>query len=476
MPEEKVPFTSHLTELRKRVVYVLAGVFVVFSVVFPLWADEIIRYFQAIAIIERDVNGTVIREQMKFVAVTPVESFGATVRVSIYAALVFAYPWGMLQLYLFVSPGLYKHERRFFQIAIPMFALLFVGGAAFGRYVLMPISLPFLMSFNVEELNLVQMFSLREYLNIVFALTFGLGFVFQIPLIVAPLVRYGLVKPEWIASKRRYTFFASIVVGALISPTGQPLDMFLSGLPVFILLEAGSFVGKVWRKRALDKAARQIEQASKDGSTIDLESFGEGVSAELDERIKKFANEGARKFGQDLMRALRSGKQSVQSVFDDDYKDDEKPKEDVKLKPAESRRRKKTVEFEVETSTNEIPDNADEVGKSETESKPETVASDAGEESSEPEDEPEGSNEVEGTAGVSGSPWGGYGDSEVPSIEDEEFPDRPWTDDFEEEQQRYIEDRISQRLEQLLDKELKPWMDRVDSQIKDMKDDRSDES
>ena len=116
--------------------------------VFPLWADEIIRYFQEIAIIEREVDGKIIKEQIRFVAVTPVESFAATVRVSMYAAMVFAYPWGMLQLYLFVSPGLYKHERRFFKVAIPMFAILFVGGAAFGRYVLMPISLPFLNEFQ----------------------------------------------------------------------------------------------------------------------------------------------------------------------------------------------------------------------------------------------------------------------------------------------------------------------------------------
>ncbi|MDC1142006.1 twin-arginine translocase subunit TatC [Planctomycetota bacterium] len=472
MPEDKVPFVSHLTELRKRLVYVVAGIFVVFSVVFPLWADDIIRYFQAIAIIERKVGGTVIREQMKFVAVTPIESFGATVRVSIYAALVFAYPWGMLQLYLFVSPGLYRHERRFFKVAIPMIALLFVAGAAFGRYVLMPISLPFLMSFNIDELNLVQMFSLREYLNIVFALTFGLGFVFQIPLIVAPLVRFGLVNAEWIASKRRYTFFISIVIGALISPTGQPLDMFLSGLPVFFLLEGGTFVGKFWRKRALDKAAREIEVAAKDGRKIDLDSFGEGVSAELDERIKKFADEGARKFGRELMRAIRSGKQSVSSVFDDDFKDDDKPKQEVKLKPAESRRRKKapepTIEFDVETATNEAEPKAD----SEPETKPTEPTNETEPEATHDE---EGGNDAEGTVGVSGSPWGGYAESHA-EPETEEFPDRPWTDDFEEEQQRYIEDRISQRLEQLLDRELKPWMNRVDSQIKDMKNDGSDES
>ncbi|MEE9310952.1 MAG: twin-arginine translocase subunit TatC [Planctomycetota bacterium] len=455
MPEEKIPFTSHLTELRKRLVYVVAGIFVAFSLVFPLWADEIIRYFQEIAIIEREVDGKIIKEQIRFVAVTPVESFAATVRVSMYAAMVFAYPWGMLQLYLYVSPGLYKHERRFFKVAIPMFAILFVGGAAFGRYVLMPISLPFLMSFNVEELNLEQMFSLREFLNLVFALTFGLGFIFQIPLIIAPLVRYGLVKPEWIASKRRYTFFASIVIGALVSPTGQPLDMFLAGLPVFILLEGGTVVGKFWRKRSLDSAAKRIEKASKDGRKIDLENFGEGVSEELDKRIRAFADEGARKFGRELMKAIRAGKQSVSSVFDDEYKDDEKPDEEVKLKPAESRRRKKTVEFEVETSTK---DDA------------EPTKTEEADQPSEPDTD--SANEADGTVGVSGSPWSGYGESLVE--EDEEFPDRPWTDDFEEEQQRYIEDRISQRLEQLLERDIKPWMKSIDSQIKDMKNDESD--
>ncbi|MCF6228248.1 MAG: twin-arginine translocase subunit TatC, partial [Planctomycetes bacterium] len=94
MPEEKVPFTSHLTELRKRLVYVVAGIFVAFSLVFPLWADDIIRYLQEIATVDREVDGKVVTEQLKLVVVTPVETFAATVRVSIYAALVFAYPWG----------------------------------------------------------------------------------------------------------------------------------------------------------------------------------------------------------------------------------------------------------------------------------------------------------------------------------------------------------------------------------------------
>ena len=88
------------------------------------------------------------------------------------------------------------------------------------------------------------------------------------------------------------------------------------------------------------------------------------------------------------------------------------------------------------------------------------------------EPDTDSANEADGTVGVSGSPWSGYGESLVE--EDEEFPDRPWTDDFEEEQQRYIEDRISQRLEQLLERDIKPWMKSIDSQIKDMKNDESD--
>lgn len=463
MPDDKIPFSTHLTELRKRVIYVVAGIFVVFSLVFPLWADDIIRYFQVMAVTESKVDGKVLVEQLQFTALSPTETFSLTMKVSMYAAFVFAYPCGMLQLYLFVSPGLYKHERGFFKVAIPLFGLLFVAGAAFGRYVLMPISLRFLTNFNVAELDLAPMFSIGAYFNLVFALTFGLGLVFQIPLVMAPLVRYGIVKPEWIASKRKYTFFASIVLGAIISPTGQPLDMFLAGLPVFFLLELGTFAGKYWRKRALDSAAKQIEKAATDGSTINLESFGEGVSAELDARVKKFADEGARKFGQELMRALRAGRQNISKVFDDDFKDDDKPGDEVKLKPSESRRRKKKPEFEIEGATDEQPE--DEALEYEAD----TTETDA----EKNDDGDSGSNEAEGTVGTSGSPWASYGDS-LAKAEDEEFPDRPWTDNFEEEQQRYIEDRISQRLEQLLDKELKPWMQRVDSQIKDIKNERSD--
>ncbi|MCA8947763.1 MAG: twin-arginine translocase subunit TatC, partial [Planctomycetes bacterium] len=258
-PEDDVtPFSSHLDELRKRLIWSLLGVFVAFTVVFTAFADDIVRYIVDIA--ESTQGGA--PQHVKFVVIGTLETFSITMRVSLYAALVFAYPWVMVQAYLFVSPGLYRQERQFFRFAIPSIFVLFAGGAAFGRYVLLPISIPFLLNFNVNEFNVQQSFSLQQYLSLVFAMTFGLGFVFQIPLIVAPLIRFGLLTPEFFKSKRRYTFLISIIIGAIVSPSGSPIDMVLAGAPVFFLVEGGVWIGRLWKRSVLKQAQKEALAAA----------------------------------------------------------------------------------------------------------------------------------------------------------------------------------------------------------------------
>ena len=192
---ETVPFSSHLDELRRRLIWVLLGLFLAFTLVFSLWADDIVRYIIEIAVVTKEVNGEQTVVPIPLTVISPLETFSTTMRVSLYAALVFGYPWVMLQASLFVAPGLYRHERRFFQLAIPSIFLLFTAGAAFGRYILLPISIPFLLDFNVDNFGVHQSYALSQFLGLVFTLTFGLGFVFQIPLLVAPLIRFGLLSP-----------------------------------------------------------------------------------------------------------------------------------------------------------------------------------------------------------------------------------------------------------------------------------------
>ncbi|MBX3473037.1 MAG: twin-arginine translocase subunit TatC [Planctomycetes bacterium] len=437
-----VPFSSHLDELRKRLLYVLVGVFVAFSLVFSLWADTIVRYIQEIAIVEKVVDGETVRQQIKFAVISPLESFSTTMRVSLYAALVFAYPWSMLQIYLFVAPGLYRQERRFFQVAIPSIFVLFACGAAFGRYILLPISIGFLLQFNVQEFDVQTTYSLAQFLSLVFTLTFGLGFVFQIPLLVAPLIRFGLVPPDFFKRYRKYTLFAAVVIGAVISPTGMVWDMFIAGAPVFFLVEGGVIIGRIWKRMALKAAEKEAIARAERGEKVDPEQIAGGLSMDLEQRLKEFSGGGARKFARELMAGFRQGGQDVKSLFDDDYTDADKPPTEVKLKPRPANK---------PDTPAQPPARADQVF---------TPATPAAEPA--PAEPP-----MDATAiAAADKPPADNGNGRH-----EEYPDRPWVEGVDENLARYIEDRVTQRLEQFMEKELRPWMERVEHELRERKQD-----
>jgi len=429
---EPVAFSSHLDELRKRLIWSLIGVFIAFSVVFALFADDIVRYILDIAVVSRDGHAV---HRIQFVVINPMETFSTTMRVSLYAALVFAYPWVMLQAYLFIAPGLYRNERSFFRFAIPSIFLLFMGGAAFGRYLLLPISIPFLLSFNVNEFGVQENYTLGQYLGLIFAMTFGLGFIFQIPLIVAPLIRFGLLSPEFFKSKRRYTILIAVIIGALVSPTGSPIDMFLAGMPVFFLVEGGVWIGRLWKRRVLKRAEKEALAASERGEKVDPEALAGGLAIDLEKKLLEFSQGGARKFARELVAGFRESGKDIETIFDDDYKDSDKPPVEVKLKP-----RKPKPKFEQETATTSAESRV-----------PSPVSTATAEQPSETQDTEPGTRDA-GQA--------------VPDTEPE-YPDRPWDENVDENLARYIEDRISQRMEQFFERELRPWMDRIEHELQD---------
>ncbi|MCA8914272.1 MAG: twin-arginine translocase subunit TatC [Planctomycetes bacterium] len=383
------------------------------------------------------------REQIRFTVIATLETFSTTMRVSLYAALIFAYPWVMLQAYLFIAPGLYRHERQFFRFAIPSIFLLFVAGAAFGRYVLLPISIPFLLGFNVQDFDVDTNYSLAQFLGLVFAMTFGLGFIFQIPLLVAPVIRFGLLSPEFFKSKRRYTILISVIIGAIVSPSGSPIDMVLAGAPVFFLVEGGVWIGRLWKRSVLKRAEKAALEAAKRGEKVDPEALAGGLAFDLEKKLTEFSKGGAREFARELVAGFRESGKDLETIFDDDYKDDDKPPVEVKLKP---RKAKPKPEFEQETSTSREPE----------------VASQESAETATKESQPAASavKSSDAATAVEAS-------DARPETDESEYPDRPWDENVNEDLARYIEDRISQRLEQYFERELRPWMNRIEHELHD---------
>lgn len=457
---ETVPFSSHLDELRRRLIWVLLGLFLAFTLVFSLWADDIVRYIIEIAVVTKEVDGKETVVPIPLTVISPLETFSTTMRVSLYAALVFGYPWVMLQAYLFVAPGLYRHERRFFQLAIPSIFLLFAAGAAFGRYILLPISIPFLLDFNVDNFGVHQSYALSQFLGLVFTLTFGLGFVFQIPLIVAPLIRFGLLSPQFFKSKRRYTLLVSIVLGAIISPTGSPVDMLITAAPIFLLVEGGVWIGAIWKRAVLRDAEKRAKEAAERGEVVDPEALAGGLAIDLEKKLKDFSAGGARKLARELVSGFKEGATAAKSVFDDNYADGEKPPQEVKLK-------KRTEPPAATPPTEPKPDQAATAATpvtAEATAEPKAATPAAAAPDSESETVPRSVPAYTLDSQTSGN---GNGEHKPAAATDDEYPDRPWDENVSDGLARYIEDRISQRLEQFFDREFRPWMARIEHELRD---------
>jgi hypothetical protein len=247
--------------------------------------------------------------------------------------------------------------------------------------------------------------------------------VFQIPLIVAPLIRFGLLTPDFFKKKRRYTILLSIILGAIISPSGSPIDMVLAGMPVFFLVEGGVWVGRLWKRSVLKRAEKEAIEAAKRGEKIDPEALAGGLAVDLEKKLKDFSKGGAREFARELVSGFRESGRDIETIFDDDYKDEDKPPVEVKLKKK--------------------PEPVEPAAPGATEGSAETTA---------PEPEPATAPELTPPAPT------------APAESD--YPDRPWDENVNEGLARYIEDRISQRMQQYFDRELRPWMERIEHELK----------
>jgi sec-independent protein translocase protein TatC len=159
-------------------------------------------------------------------------AFSLYVRVAFYAALVFAMPFLLYQVWGFISPGLYRHEKRYALPFILMGTLFFVLGAAFGYYIAFPRAALWLLELGSGFRPLIKA---NEYFDLITIIMLGLGLVFQIPTITFFLARIGLVTPKKMVKPWRYIIVVIFIVAAVISPTGDIPNLLVFALPMMAL-------------------------------------------------------------------------------------------------------------------------------------------------------------------------------------------------------------------------------------------------
>jgi sec-independent protein translocase protein TatC len=235
---QEMSFLEHLDELRRRLIW--SVVFIAAAFV-GCWMFSGQLYDLASAPIRSHPAVTLAISR-------PQDIFSLHVKVTMVAAIFVSAPWVLTQAWLFISPGLYPHERRY---AIPfvLFAsLLFLCGGVFGYFIAFPTAVSYLLDWIVAS-HLTPIIDAGEYFNLFFTLIVALGIVFQIPAVILVLSRMGLVTAGLLARKLKYAIFGATVVAAIITPTGDPANMLVIAAPMIALYVLGIGIAGLFGRR-----------------------------------------------------------------------------------------------------------------------------------------------------------------------------------------------------------------------------------
>ena len=236
-------FLEHLDELRKRILHSAAAVAIAFCICWT-FSEQIFRF---LAVPIADVVGGM--DQLIFIR--PTEPFSIWVKVSLVAAIFLAAPYLVLQVWLFIAPGLYRKEKSY---AVPFLlssTFLFLLGGAFAYYVILPTALEFLI--NQFGAPFRAMVSALEYFNFEVVILVGMGLVFQLPVLVAFLSLFGLITPGFLWKNFRYAFLLILIVAAVISPTADALNLFLWSGPMVVLYLISIVISWIFKRRREEK-------------------------------------------------------------------------------------------------------------------------------------------------------------------------------------------------------------------------------
>ena len=253
-PQEPMPamsFLDHLEELRRRIIYSIIAVTVGF---FACWryAERIYEFMQ------RPIMEALHRQGMpeKLVYLNPTEPFNLYLKVAFLAGLFLTSPFVLYQVWLFISPGLYRHEKRYVFPFMFSTVALFLAGGIFGYKMVYPAALNFLIEYGKQ---FQPMITIGEYTDLFLTIIIGMGIIFEMPILVFFLSLMGIITAGWMWRNLRYSILVIFIIAAIVTPTTDILNMCIFAAPMVALYVVS--IAIAWVVHPKQRKARQARKA-----------------------------------------------------------------------------------------------------------------------------------------------------------------------------------------------------------------------
>ena len=237
--EEKMPLTSHLEELRNRLVRIFIAIGIGFAACWFIKES----LFQ---IITAPLVKVLPKDSFMIYTSLP-EAFFNYMKIAFYASLLLTSPFSLYQVWKFVSPGLHSTEKKYVAPFVISSSVLFIGGVCFGYYLALPPAYGFFVEFSSDFLR--PMFSLKEYLTFSLKLLLAFGLSFELPVFIFFLAKIGIVNSTMLAKQRRYAILIIFIVAAILTPSPDAITQIIMAVPLMILYEISIYIAKFAGKK-----------------------------------------------------------------------------------------------------------------------------------------------------------------------------------------------------------------------------------
>ncbi len=269
---EKLPLVQHLIELRRSLLRSVIAIAIFFVVLFP-FADEIYNFIAAPIV--HAIPGS------NLIAIGVISPFLTPLKMSLILAIYIAMPYLLYQLWLFIAPALYRHEKRLILPLVISSTILFYAGLVFSFYVVFPVIFGFLATVGPDSVNFAP--DIQYYLDFILKVSFAFGVAFEVPVITILLIIFGVTTPQKLKKNRSFIIIGSFVIGMVLTPP-DVISQFLIAIPIWLLFEAGLVFSSFFKVRE-NAQSKNSNNSSNDWTSSSHNDMMDSLEKEMNDNV-----------------------------------------------------------------------------------------------------------------------------------------------------------------------------------------------